>query len=64
LLVITAASDHIAPRDGTMPLFEVVGSRDVTHFDRPGGHIGLVAGSGAKRELWPDIVTWLAEHSD
>jgi polyhydroxyalkanoate synthase len=64
LLVITAASDHIAPRDGTMPLFDVVGSRDVTHFDRPGGHIGLVAGSGAKRELWPDIVAWLAEHSD
>jgi polyhydroxyalkanoate synthase subunit PhaC len=63
LLVITADADHIAPRDSTMPLFDVVGSRDVTHFDRPGGHIGLVAGSGAKHELWPDIAAWLAEHS-
>jgi polyhydroxyalkanoate synthase len=60
LLVITASGDHIAPRDGTMPLFDLIGSCDVTHFDRPGGHIGLVAGSAAKRELWPDIAAWLA----
>jgi polyhydroxyalkanoate synthase subunit PhaC len=63
LLVITAGADHIAPRDNTMPLFDVVGSRDVTHFDRPGGHIGLVAGSAARHELWPDIAAWLVEHS-
>lgn len=33
------------------------------HFDRRGEHIGLVAGSKAKRELWPDIAEWLAERS-
>ena len=47
--VITAGTDHIAPRDGTLPLLEHVSSQDVMHFDRPGGHIGLVAGSKAKR---------------
>jgi polyhydroxyalkanoate synthase subunit PhaC len=36
---------------------------DVTHFDRPGGHIGLVAGSRARQELWPDLCDWLAERS-
>jgi polyhydroxyalkanoate synthase len=63
LLVVTAAADHIAPREGTMPIFELVASHDVTHFDRAGGHIGLIAGSAARRELWPDIAAWLVERS-
>jgi polyhydroxyalkanoate synthase len=63
LLVITAGADHIAPREGTMPIFDLVSSEDVTHFDRPGGHIGLIAGSSARRQIWPDIAAWLAERS-
>jgi polyhydroxyalkanoate synthase len=64
LLVITAGADHIAPPPGTVPLLDLVASRDVTHFDRPGGHIGLMAGSRAKNEIWPDIAEWLRERSD
>ena len=64
LLVITAAADHIAPRAGTVHIFDMVKSADVTHFDRPGGHIGLMAGSAARKEIWPDLAGWLAERSD
>ena len=64
LLVITAGADHIAPRAGTVPIFEKVSSEDVTHFDRPGGHIGLMAGSAARKEIWPDLAEWLAERSE
>ena len=64
ILVVTAGADHIAPRQGTLPLLDMVGSEDVTHFDRPGGHIGLMAGSRARKEIWPDIAEWLAERSD
>jgi polyhydroxyalkanoate synthase len=64
LLVVTADADHIAPRAGTMPIFDLVSSEDVTHFDRGGGHIGLIAGSAARKEIWPDLAAWLAEHSD
>ena len=64
LLVVTAAGDHIAPRDGTMPIFDLVSSEDVTHFDRPGGHIGLIAGSSARKQLWPDLAAWLTERSE
>jgi polyhydroxyalkanoate synthase subunit PhaC len=64
LLVVTAAADHIAPRAGTMPIFDLVSSKDVTHFDRPGGHIGLVAGSAAANDIWPELGDWLAERSD
>jgi polyhydroxyalkanoate synthase len=64
LLVVTAGADHIAPPEGTVPLLDLVSSEDVTHFDRPGGHIGLMAGSKAKHELWPDLADWLRERSD
>ncbi|HEY5316493.1 MAG TPA: alpha/beta fold hydrolase [Solirubrobacteraceae bacterium] len=63
LLVVTAGADHIAPRDGTVPLLDMVGSEDVTHLDRPGGHIGLMAGSKAKQEIWPELAQWLSERS-
>lgn len=64
LLVVTAGADHIAPRPGTMPIFELVSSEDVTHIDRPGGHIGLIAGSAARKEIWPEMADWLRERSE
>lgn len=64
LLVVTAGSDHITRRPETIPLLQAVGSEDVTHLDRPGGHIGLMAGSKAREEIWPDIADWLRERSE
>jgi len=64
LLVVTASADHIAPRAGTMPILDLVSSQDVTHFDRPGGHIGLIAGSGARKQIWPELAAWLADRSE
>jgi polyhydroxyalkanoate synthase subunit PhaC len=64
LLVVTAAADHIAPRSNTVPLLDLVRSEDVTHLDRPGGHIGLMAGSRARKEIWPDLADWLRVRSD
>ena len=65
----TCSSSPPAPttsrrRPGTAPIFDLVSSEDVTHFDRPGGHIGLMAGSRAREDIWPDIAGWLAERSD
>lgn len=62
-LVVTAGADHIAPRHTTTPFLDVVGSDDVEHMARPGGHIGLMAGSKAKREIWPEIADWLEPRS-
>lgn len=64
LLIVTADADHIVRRAETMPIFDLVASKDVTHIDRPGGHIGLVAGSGARKAIWPELAGWLAERSD
>ena len=63
LLIVTAGADHIAPPGGTVPLLDLVASEDVTHLDRPGGHIGLMAGSKAKHEIWPELADWLGERS-
>jgi poly[(R)-3-hydroxyalkanoate] polymerase subunit PhaC len=63
LLVVTAGADHIAPPAGTKPLLGLVSSDDVTCIDRPGGHIGLMAGSKAREEIWPDIARWLEGRS-
>jgi polyhydroxyalkanoate synthase subunit PhaC len=64
LMVVTAGDDQVAPRPGTMPLFQLVSSHDVTHMARPGGHIGLIAGSAARKELWPEMAAWLGERSE
>lgn len=64
LLVVTAGADHIAPRAGTVPIFGLVASGDITHLDRPGGHIGLIAGSAARKQIWPEMATWLTERSE
>ena len=64
LLLVTAGADHIAPPHGTKPLLDLVSSEDITCIDRPGGHIGLMAGSHARKEIWPDIAAWLAPRSE
>jgi len=64
VLVVTAGEDHIAPRHSTLPFLDLISSTDVTHFDRPGGHIGLMAGSKARGEIWPHLAEWLEERSD
>jgi polyhydroxyalkanoate synthase len=63
LLVVTARDDHIAPPSNSLPLLDRTGSSDVVHFDRPGGHIGLMAGSKARHEIWPDVAGWLRARS-
>ena len=63
LLVVTAGADHIVPRPNSVPLLDLVQSSDVTHVAKPGGHIGLMAGSKAHREIWPELAGWLSARS-
>jgi polyhydroxyalkanoate synthase len=63
LLVLTADHDHIVPPANTTPLLGLTTSKDSTHFARPGGHIGLIAGSKAKQHIWPELAAWLKQRS-
>jgi polyhydroxyalkanoate synthase len=63
LLVVTADGDHIVPPVNSLPLLELTASTDSTHLARPGGHIGLMAGSNARRQIWPELTDWLGQRS-
>lgn len=64
LLTIIAQSDHITPGCQSESLVTKVASRDKQVYRIPGGHIGIMAGSGALKHAWPYIDTWLSGRSD
>jgi polyhydroxyalkanoate synthase subunit PhaC len=41
-----------------------VSSRDKELFRSAGGHIGIMAGSGASKYTWPHINAWLGARSE
>jgi polyhydroxyalkanoate synthase len=63
LLTVIAEGDHITPPCQSEKLPDRVSSRDKETFRIPGGHIGIMAGSGAHKRTWPHIDAWLAPRS-
>lgn len=64
LLNITGSTDHIVPSRMARPLNDLVSSRDREYLELPAGHVGLLAGSGARDLLWPKVTDWLDSRSD
>jgi len=64
LLTVIAEADHITPPCQSEGVMEKVGSRDKDLYRIQGGHIGIMAGSGAEKRTWPQIESWLAARSD
>jgi polyhydroxyalkanoate synthase len=64
LLTVIAEGDHITPPCQSEAVLAKVGSRDKEVFRVPGGHIGIMAGSGAHKRTWPHIDTWLGGRSN
>jgi polyhydroxyalkanoate synthase len=62
-LAIAAEGDHIVQLAATNMQTSLVGSEDKEFVSLPGGHVGLVAGRGARKTLWPRVSAWLAERS-
>jgi polyhydroxyalkanoate synthase len=61
-LNVAATADTIAPRPTTAAILRKVGSRDRAEILVEGGHVGIVVGRAAKRDLWPRVTEWLAQH--
>lgn len=50
-------NDHVVPHDCAMPLAEMLPHADIIH---PGaGHVGMVVGQQAKKELWQPLAKWM-----
>jgi polyhydroxyalkanoate synthase len=64
LLTVIAEGDHITPPCQSKAILSKVNSKDKELFSVPGGHIGIMAGSGANKRTWPKIDDWLRRRSD
>ncbi|HQY60706.1 MAG TPA: alpha/beta fold hydrolase [Polyangiaceae bacterium] len=62
LLAVTFEHDTIVPKASALPLVERAGSPDKTHLHLPGGHVGAVVSSAAKRRLWPKLSEFWARN--
>jgi len=63
LLTVIAEGDHITPACQSESIHRMAGSGDKELFRSPGGHIGIMAGSGASTQTWPRIDAWLGKRS-
>ena len=64
LLNVIALADHISPTCQSESIMTKVNSQDKLMLKVKGGHIGMMAGSGAQKFTWPHINEWLAAHSE
>jgi polyhydroxyalkanoate synthase subunit PhaC len=54
-LAVTFEHDNIVPHRSASVLLEKISSTDRQHIHLPGGHVGSVVSSHAKKTLWPRI---------
>jgi polyhydroxyalkanoate synthase subunit PhaC len=64
LLTVIAEGDHITPPCQSRAIMSRVRSKDKELFSVPGGHIGIMAGSGASKVTWPHLDAWLSRRSE
>jgi polyhydroxyalkanoate synthase len=63
LLNIYAEQDHLVPPSSSLPLGDLVTSKDVTTKSFPVGHIGMYVSSKAIKGLAPTISEWVIDRS-
>ncbi len=63
VLTVVAERDQICPPKAALALVELVSSVKKQVLSLPGGHAGAVVGSKAKHRLYPELATWLKEHT-
>jgi class III poly(R)-hydroxyalkanoic acid synthase PhaC subunit len=62
LNVVASRDDLVAPTS-SKALNDVVGSNDKTLIEHNSGHVGLIIGGRAHKEVWPTVGEWLRERS-
>jgi len=64
MLLLVGEKDHIVAPHQSTPILDLISSKDKTYREYKVGHGGLVFGSRAKKEVFPDILQWLGERSE
>ncbi len=60
MLNLIGANDHLVPREASLALERLVGSKDYTTLEFALGHIGMYISARAQREVPAAITAWLA----
>lgn len=63
LLAFAGRTDNIAMPKATSAIIERVGSSDKRLAEVTGGHVAIIAGTEAPREVWAETVEWLRPRS-
>ncbi|MFE8072328.1 alpha/beta fold hydrolase [Marinobacteraceae bacterium S3BR75-40.1] len=63
VLLTCGRSDEIVTEDCAKALLDQVSSSDTKVLRVPGGHMGILSGSKAPAQIWPEWVEWLSERS-
>jgi polyhydroxyalkanoate synthase len=61
VLNIFAAADHLVPSDSSKALKKLVGTKDYTELEFPGGHIGIYVSGKAQKLIPPSVGEWLTK---
>jgi polyhydroxyalkanoate synthase len=62
LNVIAQKDDLVTPLS-SIALNNAVGSKDKSMIESPSGHVGLIIGQRAHKEVWPKVGSWLQDRS-
>lgn len=64
LLAFAGATDHLVPADVASKSIDIVASKDKEFRVCGGGHMGVIIGSKAQKEVWKEAAQWLASRSE
>ena len=62
-LNVVAQKDDLVPPASSTALNDAVGSKDKSIVEFPSGHVGLIIGQRAHKEVWPKVGEWLKYRS-
>lgn len=63
ILSVAGSKDHICSLPQAQAIKRVVSSKEIDFHVVDAGHIGLMTGSDAKKDVWPTLLNWLASRS-
>lgn len=64
VLSIVASADHLVPPCSSLPIHELVASKEKEVIEFKAGHIGLSISGKAIKQLWPQAAEWLGQRSE
>jgi polyhydroxyalkanoate synthase subunit PhaC len=62
-LNVVAQKDDLVATASSLALNNAVGSKDKSVIEFPSGHVGLIIGERAHKEVWPNVGSWLKARS-